>query len=232
MPLHDWTDDAGWDGFHLLWIAHLFHAIKPQLPDGYRVYVGSAPPRHVAGLTLPDIAMLDWPEDAGPAPSRKPGANGDAPHRQQPAVPVARDPQPALFVMTGDRLIAVVEFVSRRSKEHASVGSYYFARYVGCLKAGAHLLLVDVHRYPRRLSFADALLEEMEIDAPLPPPPLAICFRIGEATASGNKVGLWPRILTIGEPLPMMPLPLVLPAALDVNLEETYMRTAADAYMA
>src|SRR6202035_2368587 len=43
MPLHDWTDRPGWDGVHLLWLTELLRWIKPQLPQGYRAYIGSAP---------------------------------------------------------------------------------------------------------------------------------------------------------------------------------------------
>jgi hypothetical protein len=43
MPLHDWTNDGGWDGFYLLWITHLFHFIKPRLPQDFRAYLGSVP---------------------------------------------------------------------------------------------------------------------------------------------------------------------------------------------
>lgn len=233
MPLHDWTDDARWDGFHLLWIAHLFHSIKPQLPDGFRIYVGSGPPFPVAGLHLPDLAMLQWLEEREPSVAGGSAhGNGAAAYRDEPAAPIAHDPQPALFVMLRERLIAVMELVSKRSKERANIGVYYCGRYLACLKAGAHLLLVDVHRQPQNVSFADGLLAHMQIDAPLTPPPLAICYRMDAATATGITVGLCPRMLTVREPLPTMPLPLIFPAVIDVDLETTYMQAAADAYLA
>ncbi len=43
MPLHDWTDRAGWEGVHHLWITELLRWIKPRLPAGYRAYIGAAP---------------------------------------------------------------------------------------------------------------------------------------------------------------------------------------------
>ena len=39
------------------------------------------------------------------------------------------------------------------------------------------------------------------------------------------------RTLATNEPLPAMPLPLTTHAALDVNLEKTYMQAASDAYL-
>jgi hypothetical protein len=43
MPLHDWSELSGWEGVHDVWIVELLRAIKPQLPDEYRAYIGSAP---------------------------------------------------------------------------------------------------------------------------------------------------------------------------------------------
>jgi hypothetical protein len=33
MPQHDWTNDAGWDGFHLPWIMHA--AVNVNLEETY-----------------------------------------------------------------------------------------------------------------------------------------------------------------------------------------------------
>jgi hypothetical protein len=29
MPLHDWRDERGWDGVHLLWLAQLLDWVSP-----------------------------------------------------------------------------------------------------------------------------------------------------------------------------------------------------------
>jgi hypothetical protein len=41
MPLHDWKDERGWDGVHLLWLAQMLDWIQPRLPSGFRAYVGA-----------------------------------------------------------------------------------------------------------------------------------------------------------------------------------------------
>jgi hypothetical protein len=73
MPLHDWKDERGWDGVHLLWLAQLLDWIQPRLPPGFRAYVGSVP-----ALTLeasngkPDVTVRGWqspPSDAAPQSS-------------------------------------------------------------------------------------------------------------------------------------------------------------------
>jgi len=58
MPLHDWTDQPGWEGVHHLWITELLRWIKPRLPEGYRAYIGSAPTVAIgAPAERPDVSV-------------------------------------------------------------------------------------------------------------------------------------------------------------------------------
>lgn len=235
MPLHDWTDDSGWDGFHTLWITHLFHAIKPQLPGDFRAYLGSIPAVHVAGLEHPDFAVRHWlPE---PAPDAAPDGNGIANSAtMEPDIETATitlDPQLALYITYRGRMVAALELISPRNKDRRSAREHYASRYLGYLREGAHLLLVDVHRRPLAFSFADTLAGELRIEQPATLPPLAATYRVGEPAAEGGRyLAIWRRPLVVGTPLPTMPLPLTIRAAIDVNLEDTYMLAAADLYLA
>ena len=206
MPLHDWTNDAGWDGMHLFWITHLFHWIKPRLPDEFRAYVAA----EVPGV----------PPD---------GQNGALDEPDVETATLTLDPQKALYVTYRGRLVAAVELISPRNKDRPSSRGHYLARY---LQEGVHLLLVDVHRRPLNFSFADALAQELDIEQPATPPPLAVTYRVGEpATTGGRLLAIWRRPLKAGGPLPTMPLPLTVQASIPVNLEETYMSAAADTYL-
>src|SRR5262249_36330359 len=235
MSLHDWTNDAGWDGMHLLWITHLFHWLKPRLPQDFRAYVGSVPTLSVAGLTDPPaVAVGHWlPEP----PPEIPGIPADSTNGMlgEPDVETATltlDPQKALYVTYRGRLVAAVELISPRNKDRASARGHYLARYLGYLQEGVHLLLVDVHRRPLNFSFADALAEELHITQPPTPAPFAVTYRVGEPAPTGGRLlAIWRRPLQAGGPLPTMPLPLTVQAAIPVNLEETYMSAAADAYL-
>src|SRR5947209_11400531 len=84
MPLHDWTNDAGWDGFHLLWITHLFHDIKPRLPEDFRAYLGSIPALNVAVVPeRPDVAVRHWLPEPPPEITAAADAAGDT-SREEP----------------------------------------------------------------------------------------------------------------------------------------------------
>jgi hypothetical protein len=56
--------------------------------------------------------------------------------------------------------------------------------------------------------------------------------RVGEPAAEGGRLlAIWQRALTVGAPLPVMVLPLTVDTGVTVDLEQTYTRAAADAYL-
>jgi hypothetical protein len=143
------------------------------------------------------------------------------------------DPSKALYVERGGCLIAAVEIVSPGNKDRDSYRATYALRYSGYLLQRVNLMLVDVHRRPLNFSFADRITEELQIpNQPSLPAPMAISYRVGGPAATGGSLlGIWRRPLTIGEPLPTMKLPLSVEIAVAVDLEHTYARAAADAYL-
>ncbi len=235
MPLHNWDDVSGWDGVHHFWITHLFHWLKPRLPDDYRAYVGSVPALTVtAAPERPDVAVRHWLPEPPPETTPEKAPSADVP-LEEPIVEVATltlDPQTALYVTYRGRLVAAIELISPRNKDRPSARAAYLHRYLSYLQEGANLLLVDVHRRPVNFSFADALNQELHLDVPSLPAPLTIAYRVGELAPEGGRfVAIWPRALTIGQPLPTMKLSLTVKTSIPVDLEETYSRACADAYL-
>jgi hypothetical protein len=95
-----------------------------------------------------------------------------------------------------------------------------------------NLVLIDVDRWPLAFFFADRIAEELNLAQPPCPPPLAISDCVGEPAASdGRLLALWRRPLTVGAPLPNLPLPLTVAQAISLDLEHTYTRAAADVYL-
>ena len=131
------------------------------------------------------------------------------------------------------QLIAAIELVSPRNKDRPVSRDTYLSRYLGYLLEGVHLLLVDVHRRPLGFSFADRIADELQLKrAPLAAP-FAVSYRVGEPAATGGRLlGIWRRPLTAGQGLPRLSLWLTVQAAVQVDLEQTYVRAAADAYLA
>jgi hypothetical protein len=130
------------------------------------------------------------------------------------------------------RLVAVVELISPRNKDRPSGRDQYAARYLGYLRGGVHLLQVDVHRRPLEFSFPQLIATGLGEVLPAPPAPSAVSYRVGAAAATGGRLlAVWQHPLTIGAPLPTMPLPLTLDDSATIDLEGTYSRAAADSYV-
>ena len=235
MPLHDWSRLPNWSGVHLLWIGEILRWVKPRLPEGYRAYVGSWP-----------LIAVEAPERQADLQVRKLNpitSNGVSPIGQKQSTPMEPDAEvvvttlesveASVIVEHGGRMVATVELVSPANKDRPLRRVDYTARYAGYLRQGVHLLLVDVIPLPRGFSFADAILEQFDIrDQPICPAPFAYAFRVGESAATGgNLLALWRRPLQVGQPLATLPLPLNVHEEVMLDLEATYIRAAADAYL-
>jgi hypothetical protein len=234
MPLHDWTDERGWDSVHPFWLAYLVEWIQPRLPEGYRAFLGGVPALTVAaGNGKPDVSVRQW----GPQPAVETAiaSTGVLEPDLEASVTIRLDPQLAVHIDFHGQLIAAVELVSPRNKDRADAKETYTNRYLGYLRLGVHLLLVDVLPRPRGFSFADAITSGLGLDLPPLPPPFAAAYRVGEVVPVGEDMGslvaLWCRPLQVGQPLPTLPLPLNVHRAVLIDLEETYHRAAKRAYL-
>ena len=233
MPLHDWTDERGWDSVHPFWLAYLVEWIQPRLPEGYKAFLGGVPALTVAtGNGKPDVSVRRW--EPGPAPLAATGTSVLAPDVEARVV-VRLDPQPAVHIDFHGQLIAALELVSPRNKDRADAKETYTSRYLGYLRLGVHLILVDVLPRPRGFSFSDAITGVLGMELPPLPPPFAAAYRVGEVVPVGDDMGslmgLWRRPLRVGQPLPALPLPLSVHRAVVIDLEETYQRAAKRAYL-
>jgi hypothetical protein len=145
------------------------------------------------------------------------------------------DPQPAVHVELAGRLVSAVELVSPRNKDRATAKATYTARYLGYLRLGVHLLLIDVLPRPQGFSFADAIAADLGLEIPALAPPFAAAYRVGEvlpnAHGFGSLLGMWRRPLAVNGPLPTLPLPLSLQQEVRIDLEATYWRAAQRAYL-
>jgi hypothetical protein len=187
MPLHDWKDERGWDGVHHDWLTYLREWVRPRLPAGYRVYVGGVP-----GLTIdsgngrPDVSVRGHGPDADETP--KPATSVMEPDLKA-TVTVPLDPQRAVHVDFHGQLIAAIEVVSPRNKDRASSKETYTNRYLGYLRLGVHLMLIDVLPRPKDFTFAGAIAADLGLDLPATPAPFALSFRVGEPVPVGDEMG-------------------------------------------
>lgn len=231
MPLHDWTDERGWDSVHPFWLAYLVEWLQPRLPKGFQAFLGGVPALTVAsGHGKPDVSVRRWSK-AQEAGTETAVLEPDL----ETSVAIRLDPQTAVHVDFHGQLIAAIELVSPRNKDRADSKETYSHRYLGYLRLGVHLLLVDVLPRPKRFSFADAITDGLGMELSPLPPPFAAAYRVGEVVPvkddMGSLLAVWRRPLQVGQPLPALPLPLSVHQAIVVDLEATYQRAAKMAYL-
>jgi hypothetical protein len=233
MPLHDWANMTGWDGMRLLWISELARYLKPRLPAGYRVYVGTTPVFSVSAPVegRPDVGVTTWPRQdeapEGAAPAEEAGWESEV--EMSIATP---PPDRALHIEREGLLISAIELVSPRNKDRQSSQTTYTSNYAAYLLKKVHLLLVDVHRRPLRFSFAERIAAELTFEQPALPTPFALAYRVGaEGPRGGRFLARRPWPLAIGEPLPTVQLPLSNSQSVLLDLEQTYGQAADTAYL-
>lgn len=227
MPLHDWAELDVWGGVHDIWLVELLRDIKPQLPPGFRAHLASSTALAVgAGDIKPDVSVRRWQTDEGLA------AGTAQTEPDEEVATLTLEPERSLFVSYEGQLAACLELISPRNKDRPSARDAYVARCLGYLQAGVHLLLVDVHPRPAEFSFDVALSAELRLARPPLTGPLAVAYRVGEPAPDGGRfLAAWRRPLIVGQPLPAIPLPLTVFRQVQVDLEGTYSRAAADAYL-
>jgi hypothetical protein len=234
MPLHDWTDDRGWDSVHQLWINALLFWVQDRLPADFRAYLGSIPGVTIAtGRGRPGLGVRTWQSGGEETPAAQPNAlvEGLRPDFQTVAL-LHPEPPLAVHVFRQGHLVAAIELVSPRNKDRPSSREFYRNRYLGFLWAGVHLMLVDVHRRPLGFSFVEVMAAEIQCQFPVGLPPHAVSWNAGGPTPEGGQfLDGWYRSLAVGEPLPTLPLALTAEKSLLIDLEHTYTEAARRAYL-
>jgi hypothetical protein len=214
---------------HIFWMTEIARALRADLPPGYRAVIGASPLVAVGMAQVkPDVAVTNGtPHPASPAPA--------PPGLPEPDVEVAvatLEEDACVQVERAGRLVAVVELISPRNKDWPAAREQYAARYLGYLRGGVHLLVVDVHRRPLEFSFPQLIAVGLGEVLPAPPAPSAVSYRVGAAAATGGRLlAVWQHPLSIGAALPTVPLPLTLDDRVAIDLEGTYSRAAADSYV-
>ena len=230
MPLHDWSELKNWEGFHSAWMHEIQRELKASLPRGYRAFLGSTPSLTLSEIEgKPDVTVADslWPR-------AKADADGTsllpAPDYEFAVTTLEEDP--TVMVLSGARIVAVVELVSPGNKDRPERREKYGGRYRNYLAGIVNLMIVDVHRRPFAFSFAQFLATAYEFPAPVLPTPSVVSYGVSPlGRGDGSTVDLWQRPLEVGKPLPALPLTLCGTDRVMVNLEPTYARAAADNYL-
>jgi Protein of unknown function (DUF4058) len=235
VPLIDHFHSPGlelcpWESFHSMWISNLVRALNVSLPRRYR----ALPDVHLGTQVQVDVATV---ESEQPSPSGTRTTNGVATAVWAPARPTqsftvdfaARDTFELRVhdAQRSQRIVAALELVSPANKDRPASRRDFAIKCASYLQQRVSLVVVDIVTERRDDLYAE-LLDLLDLSRGLAwasePPVYAVACRttrIGDAW----QMETWPETLTVGAPLPRMPLWLADDLAVPLDLEASYEET-------
>jgi hypothetical protein len=230
MPIHDWTRvDAGiFHHFHSTWVPELAKALNAGvLPSGYYALA-----EQIAGAVGPDVLALQFNQrdkNSGAAGGEVRGgvAVAVAPPRVRFTASLEIDVYAAkrdtlvIRHRSSDQIVALLEILSPGNKSSRHGLRSFLEKACAALKAGYHLLLVDLFppgpRDPQGIH--GAFWSEFEESGFALPPdkPLTLA-----AYSAGSVKTCYVEPVAVGDLLPDMPLFLDPDYYVPVPLEATY----------
>ena len=206
MPIHDWTRVApgAYHDFHTVWLVAIRAALNNGLlpPGFYARAEQTMRPMGPAVLTL----QSQPPSSPTPRPAPIATAAGRVHYRATatPRLPAYRQRRIGIRHASGDRLVAIIELVSPGNKAGRYPVGSFVRKVVRAVNEGVHALVIDPFPATRRTPHGlhSLIWEELggeRFDQPADQP------------------------LTVGQPLPDMPLFLEPDYSIDLPVEATYL---------
>lgn len=243
MPLRDHfhppvSKRSSWEGFHGGWPMQMVAQLLPQLPDGF-----VAEPRvHLGSYYEIDVSAFEQEREHEPAAAgREPHAEREDYYAQRLSAIVAPAPtltidaefpeQYSYEVLIFDlererRLVAAIEIVSPANKDRPESRHLFVAKCLNLLRQDVCVSVIDLVSI-RQFNLFDELLaligHEDAASHSASPIYAATCRK-----KSGNwrtKVDNWFFPLTIGRPLPVLPIWLTETLSVSLDLEASYEET-------
>lgn len=236
MPLRDHfrpplASLTSWDGFHGQWPAMIVLGLFDKLPKGYV----ASPHVHLGREIEVDVASYenDWPNSL---PGPESNGNGD--------VAIWIPTRPTLTVETdlanldeyevrvydverGRRLVAAMEIVSPANKDRPEHRRVFVAKCAALLRQQVSVVIVDLVTTRNFNLYTDLLELIGRNDPSLGSDPSAVYVASCRWTETdrGGILQTWAHALTLGQPLPTLPLWLTDDLSVPLELEKSYEET-------
>jgi hypothetical protein len=237
MPLRDHfrspvNDRHAWDELHGGWPMMIVQHLFPILPPGYM----AAPGVHLGRAFEIDVSAYEDDRPAGKA---------DASDVRNGGLATATAPKPTLTLEAdlddpdeyevriydaerGRRLVAAIEIVSPSNKDRPESRGAFVGKAAALLQKDVCVAIVDLVTIRQFNLYAELLELLGQTDStlgPLPPSTYAVTLRSRKRQGKRSLLDLWHYPLTIGQPLPALPIWLSADLSISVPLETSYEET-------
>ena len=224
-----------------MWPAAIVQQLRATLPAGY-----TAGPRVHLGTFCEIDVSTDESDDPPSRPVWNAGA-GDggvavaAWTAAEPSVAVEVEPDEdyeyAVYVYDAEReqtLVAAIEIVSPANKDRPEKRNRFVAKCAALLRAGVSVSVVDLvtvrhfNLYTELMTFiGQGTADPM---SRTPPPTYAAACRWGRR-GDKSRLETWSHAMTVGQPLPTLPLWLTAESVVPLDLEASYERACHDLWI-
>jgi Protein of unknown function (DUF4058) len=243
MPLRDHfrpplEETASWEGLHGGWPMVIVQHLRRQLPTGY-----VAEPRVHSGSQV-EIDVATFEKDGGFDPAMNADRGGVAtavwaPSRPSIAVettlPEYDEYEVRVFDATRRRhLVAAIEIVSPANKDRPEHRNLFVAKCAALLQKGVAVSIIDIVSIRKFNLYADLMTLIGHADPTLGESPPSLYAASCRWIMRDDRTILeaWSHVLTIGQPLPTLPLWLSGDLFVPLDLESSYEQTCYDLWIA
>jgi Protein of unknown function (DUF4058) len=244
MPLRDHfhppvSKKSSWEGFHATWPACIVRQLREELPIGF-----VAEPRVRLGTVMEiDIGALETDGGARVRTSNNNGNSGAVTAAWTATLPsIAVDTEPPdeyeyevrIFDVERERkLVAAIEFVSPANKDRPQSRDAFVAKCASLLRRGVAVSIVDLvtirqfNLYAQLMEFID----HPDASVALNGPPLYAASCRWPTIGVRARLETWIHPMTIGQPLPTLPLWLAESLVAPLDLEPSYEQACHDLWI-
>jgi hypothetical protein len=233
-PLDNFTS---WESLHGQWPAVIVQHLRKQLPTGF-----VAEPRVHSGSPL-EIDVSAFEKDDAPAIKGMSEANGGV------ATAVWAPPAASLAVETelpdfdeyevriydakrGRHLVAAIEIVSPANKDRPEHRNAFVGNCAALLQRGVAVSIVDLVTIRQFNLYSDVLAFVGHNDPTWSdPPPHIYTTSCRWVKKKKTMLEAWTHILTLGQPLPTLPLWLNAELVVPLGLEQSYEQACHDLWI-
>jgi Protein of unknown function (DUF4058) len=243
MPLRDHfrppvDDIASREELHGGWPMVIVQHLRRQLPAGYV----AGPRVHMGSFVEIDVAAFE--KDESPAISGTTEGSGGV------ATAVWAPARPSLAVETtlpdldeyevriydakrGRHLVAAIEIVSPGNKDRPEHRNAFIAKCAALLQKGVAVSIVDLVTVRQFNLYAEVLAFVGHSDPTLsdPPPPIYATSCRWVKREKRTILEAWSHVLTLGQPLPTLPLWLSADLVIPLDLEQSYEQACHDLWI-
>jgi hypothetical protein len=244
MPLRDHFRPpldlkTSWEGFHGAWPAVIVQHFRRQLPAGYvaepRINCNSRVEGDIAAFEHDDALALSRPTDAKGGIATAVWAPAPPSLAIETTLPDHDEYEVRIFdARRGRHLVAAIEIVSPANKDRPEHRNIFVAKCVALLQKGVAVSIVDLVTIRQFNLYAELLAMIGHADPTLTDPPSGLYAASCRWTRQGERTLLetWSHVLTLGEPLPTLPLWLSRDLVVPLNLEQSYEQACVDLWIA